>query len=493
MRDIRDWCITRQIWWGHRLPVWYCDECSEIIVSREEPGACPKCKSEKLRRDPDVLDTWFSSALWPFSTLGWPEKTKDLEDFYPTSVLVTGFDILFFWVARMIMMGMKFMNDVPFRDVYVHALVRDSEGHKMSKSKGNVIDPLLLIDKYGADAFRFTLAAFAAQGRDIKFDEQRVLGYRHFINKLWNATRFILMNIEDEGKLPTLEELKRKVEAQWGEGSVSRRWILSRLANAVDETENALAEYRFNDAANSIYQFTWHEFCDWYIETSKTEMSDMTKETLFYTLETVLRLLHPFMPFLTEDVWHRLPFRREGKSIMMSEYPKDIKRDLKVEAEMGHIIEAVSSIRNIRGELNIAPATVLDVFIRTHTPEAESSLKDNVHYIEKLARAKAAEIGMNVDKPSGSYTSVKHNMEVYVKPAGLDVEREFQRLDKERKKVKESLLFLQKKLQNDDFLRRAPEHIVQKEKKKLEELQGKREKIIESIEKLKSFENSSNS
>jgi valyl-tRNA synthetase len=488
MRDIRDWCITRQIWWGHRLPVWYCDECHEVIVSREEPRVCPECNSGNIRRDPDVLDTWFSSALWPFSTLGWPENTKDLEEFYPTSVLITGLDILFFWVARMIMMGMKFMQDVPFKDVYVHALVRDSEGRKMSKSKGNVIDPLLLIDKYGADAFRFTLAAFAAQGRDIKFDEQRVEGYKHFINKLWNATRFILMNIDDEKKLLPLEELIRKVETQRDEGSVSRRWILSRLAHTIEETDAALREYRFNDAANSIYQFTWHEFCDWYIEMSKTEISDLTKECLLYTLETVLRLLHPFMPFLTEDIWHRLPFKREGKSIMMSAYPEGIERDMGAEAEMGHIIEAVSGIRNIRGELNIAPAAVLDVFIKAHTPEAEKSLKDNVQYIEKLARAKAAEIGMNMEKPAGSYTSVKDNLEVYVKPAGLDVERELQRLGKERKKLEESMIFLQKKLQNEDFLRRAPEHIVQKEKKKLEELQGKREKIIESMDKLESLE-----
>jgi valyl-tRNA synthetase len=475
MNNIRDWCITRQIWWGHRLPVWYCNDCEEVIVSRDEPEKCPKC-SGSLRRDPDVLDTWFSSALWPFSTMGWPDSTDDLREFYPTSVLITAFDILFFWVARMIMMGLKFMDDVPFRDVYIHAIVRDPEGQKMSKSKGNVINPLVLIDKYGADAFRFTLAAFAAHGRDIKFDEQRVEGYRHFINKLWNATRYILMNTEKG------EEIEK------GSITLANKWITSRLAFTVDEVNTALQEYRFNDAANSVYQFSWHEFCDWYIEMTKTEISEHTIACLLNTLETVLRLLHPFMPFLTEEIWQCLPVEKQSESIVLSNYPEGLRRNLEEETKMSYIIDAISGIRNIRGELNISPSAVLEVHIKTLDEDVKSTIRDNVRYIEKLARAKAAAIGMDAEKPAGSYTSVKDNLEVYVKPAGLDVEREIQRLNKEKNKVEESIRFLQKKIHNEGFVKRAPEHIVQKERKKLEELRGKQEKIIESIEKIKGLE-----
>jgi valyl-tRNA synthetase len=280
MENIRDWCISRQIWWGHRIPAWYCNECGEITVAREDPSSCPKCRAAELRQDPDVLDTWFSSALWPFSTMGWPEETEDVKTYYPTSVLVTAFDILFFWVARMIMMGLKFMKDVPFQDVYIHAIVRDAEGRKMSKSKGNVIDPLILIDKYGADAFRFTLAAFAAQGRDVRFSEDRVQGYRHFINKLWNATRFILMNLGDAYEPPsTAELLKRAERVRKDDGALfASRWVLSRLAAVAEEAHEALEGYRFNDAAGAVYQFAWHEFCDWYIEMAKPEMSDETRD-----------------------------------------------------------------------------------------------------------------------------------------------------------------------------------------------------------------------
>jgi valyl-tRNA synthetase len=488
MENIRDWCITRQIWWGHRIPVWYCDDCNEVIVSREEPQKCGKC-SGTLTRDPDVLDTWFSSALWPFSTLGWPDRTEDLEDFYPTAVLVTGFDILFFWVARMIMMGLKFMEDVPFRDVYIHALVRDAEGQKMSKSKGNVIDPLLLIDKYGADAFRFTLAAFAAQGRDIKFAEERVQGYRHFINKLWNATRFILMNLEGD-TFPSSGELGERLQGRIKEGSVSlaSRWILSRLAAAVEEVNAALEEYRFNDAAGAIYHFTWHEFCDWYIEMAKTEMSDDTRDCLLYALETVLRLLHPFMPFLTEEIWQALPLEKDKESIVIAGYPQGLKRDAEAEAEMAKVIENIAGIRNIRGEFNVSPAEKVNAVIKATTAQNSRIITNALGYINSLARAEVSEVGTDVEPPDGSATCVTSSSGVAVSLASLDVAGEIERLGKEKRKVDESLAFIQRKLYNEDFLKRAPQHIVEKEQKKYDELLGKQEKIQESINKIQSLE-----
>lgn len=510
MKNIKDWCISRQIWWGHRIPVWYCKEMRNekckmqngIIVSIDTPKECPHCGSGELIQDEDVLDTWFSSALWPFSTLGWPDETDDLKIFYPTNVLVTGFDILFFWVARMIMLGLKFMGDIPFRDVYIHALVRDSKGQKMSKSKGNVVDPLIMMDKYGADAFRFTLAAFAAQGRDIKFSEERVEGYRHFVNKLWNAARFIMMNIKTDA-------------GTWGRGDIecspfhrvsvsprpsldlASRWILSRLAATVDEVNSALGEYRFNDAANSIYQFVWHEFCDWYIEMAKPVLygesgnKSGVLSCLLYTLETTLRLLHPFMPYVTEEIWQSIPhIRSQGsevrESIVISNYPESLPRDHEAEAEMSYIMEAVMGIRTIRGELNISPSIEVKAAIKTFTDKADSVLKANLHSIKKLARAGEVEIGADIRKPGGSATSVRDFMEIYVPLAGLlNIEAEIDRLIKDMGKVEGSLIFLERKLLNEDFLGRAPMDVVEKEKAKYEELIARKERLEESIKKLK--------
>ena len=316
MNNIRDWCISRQIWWGHQIPAWTCDDCGEIMVAMEAPQTCPACGGNNLVQETDVLDTWFSSALWPFSTMGWPDETPLLKTFYPTSVLVTGFDILFFWVARMMMMGIHFMKDVPFKDVYVHALVRDEDGKKMSKSKGNVIDPLDIIERYGTDAFRFTLAAFAAQGRDIKMSEKRVEGYRHFINKLWNAARFSLMHLDRGYEDLNLQNL-----------SLPDQWILSRLARVTTEVTDALDNYRFNDAAGILYQFVWHEFCDWYLEAIKPALYDKegpqakeaTRAVLWRVLRDTLVLLHPFIPFVTEEIWHHMP-GTDG-SIMKAAYP----------------------------------------------------------------------------------------------------------------------------------------------------------------------------
>lgn len=500
MENIRDWCISRQIWWGHRIPVWYCDGCGEVNVSRETPKSCKKCGSGMLRQDEDVLDTWFSSALWPFSTLGWPDSTDDLKTFYPTSVLVTGFDILFFWVARMIMMGLKFMDNVPFRDVYIHALVRDSKGQKMSKSKGNVVDPLIMIDKYGTDAFRFSLAVFAAQGRDIKFSEDRLEGYRNFVNKLWNAARFIMMNLKNvtSNELQSISGSKDpSLVTCHSSLDLSDRWILSRLALTVDEVNDSLRDYRFNDAANSIYQFIWHEFCDWYIEFSKgniysdTDAKAGTIACLLYVLDNSLRLLHPFMPFATEEIWQSIKghMREKEESIVISRYPESLQRDYQAEEEMSHIIDVITGIRNIRGELNISPAAELKVFIKTFDDKAETVLKGSIHFIQRLAKAKEINIGRDTVKPKGSATGVRGLFEVYIPVDGLlDIDKEIERLIKEKMKVQESIMFIDRKLVNEDFLKRAPEEIVEKERVRYNELIVKGDRLEESINRLRKLE-----
>ncbi len=480
MEGIKDWCISRQIWWGHRIPAWYCDACGEVIVSRVTPKKCARCDNAGLRQDEDVLDTWFSSALWPFSTLGWPAKTPELEKYYPTSVLVTGFDIIFFWVARMMMMGIKFMDDVPFRDVYIHALVRDASGQKMSKSKGNVIDPLIMMDKYGTDAFRFTLAAFAAQGRDIKFSEDRVEGYRHFVNKLWNASRFILLNA-GEASLPDAIDARQM--------DIGSRWILSRLSFAADEVNQSLEDYRFNDAAGSIYHFVWHELCDWYIEMVKPVLYDESadklpiKQCLLYVLERTLRLLHPFMPFVTEEIWQNMPHK--GETIVMADYPRTLAREIEAEEHMSIIMEAVLGIRSIRGELNLSPALELKAYVKTLSEKAQDVLSGNLAYLKKLAKVEVVKIAPDVMKMKGSSVAVRNHVEVYVPLEGLlNLDSEIERLRKEEARIEESLIFLSKKLHNEDFVKRAPKEVVAKEQEKHEECLRKKERILDNLRKL---------
>ena len=480
MEGIKDWCISRQIWWGHRIPVWYCDPCGEMMVCRSAQLKCDKCGNADLRQEEDVLDTWFSSALWPFSTLGWPDKTPELKKYYPTSVLVTGFDIIFFWVARMMMMGIKFMDQVPFRDVYIHALVRDSSGQKMSKSKGNVIDPLILMDKYGTDSFRFTLAAFAAQGRDIRFSEDRVEGYRHFVNKLWNAARFILLNAE--GALLPDDIDRQKLD-------IGSRWILSRLSFAAEEIDHSLADFRFNDAASSIYQFIWHELCDWYIEMVKPVLYDESadrlpvRQCLLYILERTLRLLHPFMPFVTEEIWQNIPHK--GESIVTAEYPRNLVRETGAEEHMSVIMEAVTGIRTIRGELNLSPNLQLKAHIKTLTDDALDILSGNLTYLNKLAKADIVEIGAGVKKIKGSSVSVRNHVEVYVPLEGLlDLDLEIDRLRKEEAKVEESIIFLNKKILSDNFMKKAPQEVIAKEQDKYGECLKKKERILENLKKM---------
>ena len=403
MENIRDWCVSRQIWWGHRIPAWYCDRCGEVIVDKETPSSCSKCGGGRLTPETDVLDTWFSSALWPFSTLGWPKETKLLKRFYPTSVLVTGFDILFFWVARMMMMGLKFMGDVPFRDVYIHGLVRDERGEKYSKTRGNVVDPLDIIDRFGADALRFTLAALTMPGSDLKLSESRTEGYRHFANKIWNASRFALMNLEKFN----IGELTKEVPPDGF--SLPDRWIRGRLNNVIRDVRKSLEDYKFNEASNSLYQFIWHEFCDWYLELAKLYLyqeggekrQKLTKRTLLEVLDAVLRLLHPFMPFITEEIWQQLPQRKENESIMIAQFPKPDKGydDESVVDEMGLIIEVISALRNIRGEMNLPPGERIMVLLRTKREEVEKRLRENQSFIQSLALVEAFQFGRNLEKP----------------------------------------------------------------------------------------------
>lgn len=483
MENIKDWCISRQIWWGHRIPAWYCDDCGEITVERFDPTQCSHCKSNRIRQDEDVLDTWFSSALWPFSTLGWPEKTPELKRFYPTSCLVTGFDILFFWVARMMMMGLKFMGDVPFRDVYIHALVRDAEGQKMSKSKGNVIDPLEVIDKYGTDSFRFTLTAMAAQGRDIKLSEERIEGYRHFVNKLWNAARFVLMNLDGfiEGEVDrTSCELKD-------------RWILSRLYDVVVRVRTSLDEYRFNDAATSLYQFVWHEMCDWYLEMAKPALYQkddpirrlFTQRVMVRVLKTALELLHPIMPFVTEEIWQKLP--GAGESIVITKFPEACEGDYnpKAEAAMTDIIAVVTAIRTIRSEMNVPPASKVHVDIVSHHRDKRENLIKHCDIITALAGLKSISVHESYVRPAAAAAAVVEGIDVFVDLAGIiDFNEERRRLQKEIDKISADLDFLEKKLANQNFLARAPHDVVEKERKRQADLKEKRQKLIDNIERI---------
>ena len=476
MENIRDWCISRQIWWGHQIPAWNCKACGEVVVARETPNSCSACSSTDLIQETDVLDTWFSSALWPFSTLGWPEKTDSLKRFYPTSVLCTGFDILFFWVARMIMMGLKFMGDVPFRDVYIHALIRDAEGQKMSKTKGNVIDPLEVMEQYGTDALRFTLAAFAAQGRDIKLAEDRIEGYRNFCNKLWNASRFVFMNLEDYKGSCALDERSKFSSADL--------WILSRLNRATKDVNEALEAFRFNDAALTVYKFIWNEYCDWYIELTKSKLVDpgsqrvAAQNMLIHVLDSALKLLHPFMPFITEEIWQKLPQNED--SIMVSAFPeyREAQTNEAIEKEMAVIMEVITGIRNIRGEMNLNPGLKLNVLVKTQNSAIQQTLQYHGEYVRELARVEQLETGPNIEKPKVSASSVLGEMDLIIPLEGMmDFQEERKRVEKELKKIEKDLIFLDKKLSNPDFVKKAPVDVIEKDEQRKKSLSLKQAKL----------------
>jgi valyl-tRNA synthetase len=392
MDNIRDWCISRQIWWGHRIPAWTCAACGGVIVEVADPDVCPVCGSADLHQETDVLDTWFSSALWPFSTLGWPERTRELDFFYPTSVLITSFDILFFWVARMMMMGLHIMDEVPFRDVYLHALVRDKFGKKMSKSTGNVIDPLVMIEQYGTDAFRFTLTAFAAQGREIRMDEERIEGYRRFINKLWNAARFAQMHLKDEEVVRPLRHAFHF--GLLGETKLAHRWILSRINATIKEVRAALDGYNFNEVASASYQFVWHEFCDWYLEWIKADLfgdDDQAREqaqvVLLIVLEQVLKLLHPVTPFVTEEIWSQLPGER--RSIMVEPFPEPNPdwEDAEAENVMNLLMGVISGLRTIRTEAEVHPGAKIEALLICPDAAKRRILTDYAPGIQAMVRA----------------------------------------------------------------------------------------------------------
>ncbi|MBI5189673.1 MAG: valine--tRNA ligase [Nitrospirae bacterium] len=488
MENIRDWCISRQIWWGHRIPAWHCDECGELTVAREDPVVCGKCGSRNIRRDPDVLDTWFSSALWPFSTMGWPDETPELKKYYPTAVLVTAFDILFFWVARMIMMGIHFMEEPPFTDVYIHALVRDAQGQKMSKSKGNVIDPLVMIDKYGTDAFRFTMVAMAAQGRDIKLSEERIEGYRNFCNKIWNAARFVHMNLGDFEATPLKE----------GDAvSLPDRWIVSRMDAVAAEVDRALTDYRFNDAAGALYQFVWHEFCDWYLELIKPVLyadagpvKSATLNVLVNVFEGTMRMLHPFMPFITEEVWQSMPLAERDASVMVSKFPEanDAFRNEAAESEMKMVIDIITGIRNIRGEMNIAPSLELAAVVKASSPEVKAFLDAQGNYITKLSRLSGMTVETEVERPKASAVAVTPAAEIYIPLTGVvDIEAEVARLKKEIDKADKEIKPFEAKLANEGFVKKAPPEVLEKTRGIIEELTQKKEKLAEGLKRIEGF------
>jgi len=483
MENIKDWCISRQIWWGHRIPVWYCKDCGETLVLREDPTNC-KCGSSSIEQDSDVLDTWFSSALWPFSTLGWPDKTRDLEVYYPTSVLSTSFDIIFFWVARMMIMGLKFMDEVPFKKVYIHALIRDEKGQKMSKSKGNVVDPLDIIKDYGTDALRFTLSALSAQGRDIFLSKEQIEGYRHFANKIWNAARFILMNLEG----------MRNAECGMRNVELADRWIVSRLNQVTKEVTISLEEFKFNEAAMALYDFVWHEFCDWYLELAKIwlygedeEKRQATQHLLTTTFGNILKMLHPFMPFMTEEIWQKLPVVKEQESIILESWPKaeEDRIDEKAIKDMELVREVIYRIRNLRAEMGIPQNTRARVLIKGES----SALRENQDYILRLASLSLIEMGEDMAKPPLSATAVTGGLEIHL-PLGdlIDLEAEKARLAKELKKIEEDLSRIQTKLANEAFRAKAPKEVVEKQEEVASKIREKRTKLKENLEILKGGE-----
>jgi len=490
MRNIHDWCISRQLWWGHQIPAWTCSGCGRLAVTREDPVSCPGCGGTRLVRDPDVLDTWFSSALWPFSTLGWPEATEDLTKYYPTSVLVTAYDILFFWVARMVMMGLKFMGKVPFHSVYFNGLVRDDKGRKMSKTRGNTVDPLELMDRFGTDALRFTLAAMSSPGTDVALDLKRVEGYQAFGNKIWNATRFVLMNLK--GELRPSEPRFRSASENLG---LTDRWIISRVNGLTREVNQALEDFRYDEAAGALYHFLWHQFCDWYIEAVKPhlvgENSDSpeaarSRAVLVRVLDRILRLLHPFMPFLTEELWQRLP--HEGPSISVATFPawRDDEDDPEAEKEMGLLITAVTKLRNIRAESGIDPGRKVEVLFRTDLARPRRILEEHALLVRTLARISRFRFVDQVPAGLPAARGVVTGLEMAIPLAdALDLDEERQRLSREMEKVERELEITGRKLENPSFVGRAPSEVVEKVRTSHRELLERKATLSETLSGLR--------
>ena len=473
MRNIRDWVISRQLWWGHRIPAWTCGGCDEIIVSREDPTTCPGCGSASLEQEQDVLDTWFSSGLFPFSTLGWPEQTRDLKRYYPNDVMMTGFDIIFFWVARMIMLGSRFAGDVPFRTVFINGLVRDDKGEKMSKTKGNDVNPLDLIGQYGTDALRFTLVALATPGTDPSLGTSRLLGYRAFVNKLWNASRFVLMNLEGE-RAPSYDRATLPLAS---------RWILSRQQEVARRVNGALGEFRFDQAANELYHFVWDELCDWYIEIAKGWFADpvegpRVRAVLVEVLEKTLRLLHPVTPFVTEEIWQMLP--HEGESIMVAPFPTadEGKVDAAAEAEMGRLMRVVTAVRTIRATYEVDRKRRLDATLVAADPADRAFFAQHEAMIRHLALLGGLTMVGEAGDAAGTIRQPVDTAELRIPMAGLfDVAAETARLSREAEKVEAELASLGKKLGNPQFVDRAKPEVVKEARDRVQELQERRARI----------------
>lgn len=485
MENIRDWCISRQLWWGHRIPVWYCQNCGEVICAKTDPDCCTNCGSESLKQDEDVLDTWFSSALWPFSTMGWPEETDDLAYFYPTSVLVTGRDIIFFWVARMIFSGIEHTGKIPFHHVNIHGLILDEKGRKMSKSLGNGIDPIEVIEKYGADTLRFSLITGVTPGNDVRFYWTKVENTRNFANKIWNAARFVLMNMEGyQATKPEEEEL-----------TLVDRWIISRLNSIADEVTRLMERYELGEAAKVLYDFIWNEFCDWYIELAKPRLSNpaasrerlVVQNVLLGVLVDILKLLHPFMPFITEEIYQYLPDHNE--TIMLDSWPLEDKRVIWPEAveNMEQIMNIIRAIRNIRAEFNIAPGIRINAVIIAHDSAKRTVVESNELYIRELAGVKGLKITESLDtKPRQVVSALTSAAEIYVPLEGaVDIDKEIFRLTKELKTVEGELQKAAGKLNNEKFLSRAPAEVIDKERTKAEEARIKKEGILRRLQILK--------
>ena len=479
LENIRDWCISRQLWWGHRIPAWYCADCGEITVSRTAPTACSHCGSKNIEQDPDTLDTWFSSALWPFSTLGWPEETEDYKHYYPTNTLVTGYDIIPFWVMRMMFSGLEQTGQVPFDTVLIHGLVRDAQGRKMSKSLGNGIDPLEIIDKYGADALRFTLATGNSPGNDMRFSDERVEASRNFANKIWNAARFILMNLPENEPAPYIPQAL----------AIEDKWILSQYNTLVSGVTDSLEKFELGMAVQKLYDFIWDVFCDWYIEIAKIRLNGddedkkaTARAVLVYVMSNTLKLLHPFMPFITEEIWQTLP--HTGESIMISDWPKaDSALNFAAEeAEMSRIMTAIKAVRNRRAEMNVAPSKKAKIFIET--AYADTFLKGTV-FFKRLASASEVEVAAHFDDMNSAVSIITESARLYIPMDELvDFKAELARLNKEKAGVQKELDFVNNKLNNENFVNKAPAAVVEGQRQAKAQLEEKMALILESIEKI---------
>jgi valyl-tRNA synthetase len=489
MENIRDWCISRQLWWGHQIPVWYCNKCGEIIASIETPLKCTSCDSDQLIQESDVLDTWFSSALWPHSTLGWPKETEDLKYFYPTSVMVTGYDILFFWVARMIMMGLEDMDDIPFEYVFLNGLIRDEKGHKMSKVRGNVINPLTVINKYGTDALRFAVTTGCAPGNDINIGEGKLEAARNFANKLWNASRFVLQNLEKQPV--TLEDLE-KVPVK-SHTYLEDRWILSRLGRLTQNVSDSMNNFLFGDAERELYEFIWGEYCDWYIEIAKQRLSGQEESpmpVLIYVLEKTLRLLHPFMPFITEEIWQNIKARVPGfaentSSIMIAEYPLPDGKAIDTEAEriIEAIIEIVRSIRNVRAEYKVDIGKWITATV--YSDELTQAFAGKQQVIEVLSHARPLsfkERKQRENTDDKTISVVLQESEVVIPLAGMvDIDAEKKRLGEEVEKASRDINRLETRLADQAFLSKAPTAVVEKERERLQMQKDRLERLQKEL------------